>query len=145
MTDHRTSDHGTDPPYDDIPGTYVFDARRSRMGYRLNEFLMSLNVAENRDAFRADESAYLDRFGVTADQRTAVLQRDWLGLLEVGGNIYYVYKLAAADGMTFQQLASLQTGLTEDEYVEMMVAGGRPVDGNRSRADHEPGAARGDG
>jgi len=145
MTDHRTSDHGTDPPYDDIPGTYVFDARRSRMGYRLNEFLMSLNVAENRDAFRADESAYLDRFGVTADQRTAVLQRDWLGLLEVGGNIYYVYKLAAADGMTFQQLVSLQTGLTEDEYVEMMVAGGRPVDGNRSRADHEPGTARGDG
>ena len=115
------------------------------MGYRLNEFLLSLNVAENRDAFRADEDAYLDRFGVTDDQRAAVLERDWLGLLEVGGNIYYVYKLAAADGMTFQQLASLQTGLTEDEYVEMMVAGGRPVEGNRSRADHEPGTASGDG
>ena len=59
MTDDRTSDRRVGPPYDDIPGTYVFDARRSRLGYRLNEFLMSLNVAENRDAFRADEGAYL--------------------------------------------------------------------------------------
>ena len=129
-----------DPPYDDIPGTYLFDARRSRLGYRLNEFLMSLNGAANRDDFHADETAYMERFGVGGEQRAAVLERDWLRLLQLGGNIYYMAKLAAADGMTFQQLAGAQTGLTEEQYVEMMVAGGRSVEGNRSKAEQ-----RGDG
>lgn len=118
-------------PYDDIPGTFVFDARRSRLGYELNMFCMSLNVAANRASFLADEAAYLDRFAVTADQRDAVLRRDWIKMLELGGNIYYTFKIAACDGMTFQQLASQQTGVTEETYVAMMVAGGRPIDGNR--------------
>lgn len=128
--------------YDDIPGTFVFDGRRSRQGYALNMFCMSLNKAENRDAFRADEAAYLDRFDLTPAQREAVLQRQWNRLLELGGNVYYTFKLAACDGMTFQQLAAEETGMTEDEYVGMMLAGGRPIDGNRSRAEWE-GAGRG--
>jgi protocatechuate 4,5-dioxygenase, alpha chain len=124
--------------YDDIPGTYVFDGRRSRAGYALNMFCMSLNDAANRDAFRADEASYLDRYPLTPEQREAVLERQWVRLLELGGNIYYTFKLAAFDGMTFQQLASEQTGVTEEEYVAMMVAGGRSIEGNRSRrTNHE--------
>ncbi len=120
--------------YDDIPGTFVFDGKRSRAGYALNSMCMSLNQPENRAAFHADESAYLDRFALTSEQREAVLQRQWIRMLELGGNIYYTFKLAACDGMTFQQLAAKQTGVTEPEYVQMMVAGGRSIEGNRSRA-----------
>jgi len=125
--------------YDDIPGTYVFDGRRSRRGYPLNAFLMSLNDAANRDAFRAGEEAYLDRFALDAEQRRAVRERDWIGLLEVGGNLYYTYKLAACDGMSFQDLAGAQTGMTADEYGAMMRAGGRPIAGNRSRVEWTAG------
>jgi protocatechuate 4,5-dioxygenase alpha chain len=121
--------------YEDIPGTYVFDGRRSRQGYHLNMFCMSLNDAANREAFKADEEAYLDRFGLTADQRRAVLDRDWNQLLELGGNIYYTFKLAACDGMNFQQLAAKQTGMSTDDYGAMMLAGGRPIEGNRSRGE----------
>ncbi|MFP4513864.1 MAG: protocatechuate 4,5-dioxygenase subunit alpha [Acidimicrobiales bacterium] len=125
------------PPrdYDDIPGTYVFDGRRSRMGYALNMFCMSLNDADNREAFRADEEAYLDRFDLTDEQRAAVLERDWNRLLELGGNVYYTFKLAACDGMSFQQLAAKETGMAADDYAAMMRAGGRPIDGNRSRSE----------
>ena len=121
--------------YDDIPGTFVFDGRRSRAGYALNMFCMSLSDPRNRELFRADEATYLDRYPLTPEQREAVLERQWLRLLELGGNIYYTFKLAAFDGMTFQQLASKQTGVTEEEYVAMMVSGGRSIEGNRTRGD----------
>jgi protocatechuate 4,5-dioxygenase alpha chain len=127
-------DH-TSRDYDDIPGTFVFDGRRSRRGYPLNSFLMSLNDAANREAFKADEAAYLDRFVLDDEQREAVLRREWLRLLEVGGNVYYTYKLASCDGMSFRDLAGKQTGMTLDEFAEMMRSGGRPIDGNRSRAE----------
>ena len=120
--------------YDDIPGTFVFDGRRSREGYWLNMFCMSLSDEANREAFRADEQGYLDRFALTPEQREAVLTRDWLRMLELGGNIYYTFKLAACDGLTFQQLAAKQTGVSEEEYVGMMLAGGRGIEGNRSSA-----------
>lgn len=124
--------------YDDIPGTYVFDGRRSRAGYQLNMFLMSLNDAANRDAFRADEAAYLARFPMSPEQLEAVRERAWNRMLELGGNVYYTFKLAACDGMSFQQLAAAQTGVTEEDYLAMMLSGGRPVDGNRSR-HHDKG------
>lgn len=131
--------------YDDIPGTYVFDGRRSRRGYPLNAFLMSLNEPENREAFRAGEAAYLDRFPLDDEQREAVLERRWLRLHELGGNIYYTYKLAACDGMSFQDLAGEQTGMTGDEYGAMMRGGGRPIDGNRRRDEWEGRGAVTDG
>jgi protocatechuate 4,5-dioxygenase, alpha chain len=116
--------------YDDIPGTVVFDGRQARRGYPLNKFLMSLNDPANREAFRADEARYLDRFRLDGEQREAVLGRRWLRLLEVGGNVYYVYKLAACDGMSFQDLACEQTGMTPEAYAEMMLQGGRRPDGD---------------
>jgi protocatechuate 4,5-dioxygenase alpha chain len=128
-------EQGEPRDYDDIPGTFVFDGRRSRRGYPLNSFLMSLNQAGNREAFRDDEAAYLDRFPLDPEQREAVLGREWLRLLELGGNLYYTYKLAACDGMSFQDLAGAQTGMSAEDYAQMMLDGGRPIEGNRSRSE----------
>lgn len=121
--------------YEDIPGTFVFDADRSREGYHLNQFCISLRLQKNRDAFQVDEEAYLDGFPMSADQRDAVLKRDWNRLLELGGNIYYTSKLAANDGINFQNLAGLMTGMGVEEYRKMMVEGGRPIDGNRYKSE----------
>jgi len=120
--------------YDDIPGTYVFDADRSREGYHLNMFCMSLMKAENRKAFKADEAKYLDQFPLTPAQREAILKRQYNRMLELGGNIYFTAKLGATDGHPFQHLAAVMTGSTQQDYADLMLRGGRPVDGNRSRS-----------
>jgi protocatechuate 4,5-dioxygenase alpha chain len=120
--------------YDDIPGTYVFDADRSREGYHLNMFCMSLMKAENRKAFKADEAKYLDQFPLTPDQREAILKRQYNRMLELGGNIYFTAKLGATDGHPFQHLAAVMTGSTQQDYADLMLRGGRAVDGNRSRS-----------
>ncbi len=121
--------------YDDIPGTYVMDGDHSRRGYALNMFCMSLNQEANREAFRADESGYLDAYALTDDQREAVLQRDWLGLLRLGGNIYYTFKLAIFDGLSMQQVGASMSGIEAEEFQQMMIDGGRPIEGNRTLAD----------
>lgn len=125
----------SDDPFDDIPGTTLFDARRSRQGYHLNMFAMSLMRAKNRAAFKADERAYLATFPMTNEQRDAVLARDWNRMLELGGNIYYTSKIGATDGLSFQALAAKMTGSTPEAYAAMMLAGGRSIEGNRSRRD----------
>ena len=124
-------------PYDDIPGTWVFDAQRARAGYPLNQFLYTLMKAENREAFLADERAYLAGFKLTDAQRQAVLGRDWNRLLELGGVVYALAKLAFTDGKSYQFMASRMTGLSEQEYVRMMQQGGRSPDGWRSKAERE--------
>jgi len=121
--------------FKDIPGTVVFDATQSRLGYHLNMFCMSLMKAENRAAFKADERAFLERFPMTAEQRQAVLDRDYNRMIALGGNIYFLAKIGATDGFSFQNLASKMTGVSEDEYKAMMIAGGRSPEGNRSLAD----------
>jgi len=127
----------TDEGFDDIPGTILFDAEQSRQGYHLNMFCMSLMRAENRDAFRADQRAYLASWPMTDEQKQSVLDRNWNRMLELGGNIYYTSKLAACDGLSFQQIAAIMTGSTQDQYAEMMLHGGRRPDGNRSKAEWE--------
>src|SRR5262245_521930 len=122
--------------YDDIPGTYVFDADRSRRGYHLNMFCMSLMKAENRKAFKDDEAGYLNKNfpQLTAEQKEAILKREYNRMLELGGNIYFTAKLGATDGHPFQHLAAVMTGSTQKDYADLMLRGGRPVDGNRSRS-----------
>jgi len=121
--------------YDDLPGTVVFDADQARKGYHLNMCLMSLMKAENRAAFKKDERAYLDHWPMTEPQKQAVLKRDWNEMLQLGGNIYFTAKLAATDGLSFQQIAAMMTGKTQAEYAEMMLKGGRSPDGNRSKSE----------
>lgn len=111
--------------YDDIPGTYVFDGELHRRGYKLNMMCMSLNDPENRDAFKADEAGYCDRHGITSEQKRAVLDRDWLEMLRLGGNIYYIYKLGILDGVSFQHVGGQMSGMSEEEFSQMMHDGGR--------------------
>ena len=122
--------------YDDIPGTYVFDGEHSRKGYHLNMFCMSLNKEENRQAFRQNEEAYVKRFPMTPPQRRAVLERNWLEMLRLGGNIYYTFKIAIFDGLTMQHVGAMMsgTGMTVEQFREMMLRGGRPIDGNRYKS-----------
>lgn len=116
----------------DIPGTRVFTALRSRQAYHLHKFCMSLMDAANREAFKADETAYLDRFRMSAEQKQAVLARDFNKLIDLGGNIYFLVKLSNTDGWSAQRAVGSMTDLTPDEYAAMMRAGGRSIQGNRS-------------
>jgi protocatechuate 4,5-dioxygenase, alpha chain len=129
--------------YDDIPGTFVFDAERSRQGYGINMFCMSLMKDENRKAFKANEADYLKKFNLTPAQAEAVLKRDYNRMLELGGNIYFTAKLGATDGHSFRHLAATMTGSTQDDYAAMMLKGGRSVEGNRSKSGKfDPGQAK---
>ena len=121
--------------YDDIPGTFVFDAERSRQGYHINMFCMSLLKAENRKAFKENEEKYLDQYPLTPEQRDSILKRQWNRMLELGGNIYFTAKLGATDGLSFQQMAAMMTGATQEGYANMMLAGGRSPNGNRSKSE----------
>jgi protocatechuate 4,5-dioxygenase, alpha chain len=116
----------------DIPGTTVFNALRSRQAYHLHKFCMSLMEAANREAFKADERAYLDRFRMSAEQKQAVLERNFSKLIDLGGNIYFLVKLSNTDGWSVQKAVSSMTDLTPDEYAQMMRSGGRSPEGQRS-------------
>ena len=120
--------------YDDIPGTFVFDAERSRQGYGINMFCMSLMKDDNRKAFKTNEAEYLKKFNLSPAQTDAILKRDYNRMLELGGNIYFTAKLGATDGHSFQHMAAEMTGSTQEDYAAMMLAGGRSVEGNRSKS-----------
>jgi protocatechuate 4,5-dioxygenase alpha chain len=118
-------------PYLDVPGTTIFDAEQSRKGYWLNQFCMSLMKAENRERFKADQRKYLDEWPMTEEQKQAVLAADLNKAISLGGNIYFLAKLGATHGKSFQQMAGSMTGMTEEEYRDMMLKGGRSAEGNR--------------
>ena len=137
MTDkkERIDIHKYLAEFDDIPGTRVFTAKRARQGYWLNQFAMSLMKEENRTRFLADEKAYLDEWQLTDAQKKAVLARDYNAMLDEGGNIYFLAKLFSTDGKSFQFAAGSMTGMTQDEYAAMMLAGGRSPEGVRSKKE----------
>ncbi|MBO9499910.1 MAG: protocatechuate 4,5-dioxygenase subunit alpha [Novosphingobium sp.] len=118
--------------FDDIPGTRVFTAARARQGYWLNQFAMSLMKEENRNRFLADEKAYLDEWQLSEDAKQAVLDRDYNRMIDHGGNIYFLSKLFSTDKKSFQFAAGSMTGMTQEEYAEMMLKGGRSPEGVRS-------------
>ena len=118
--------------FDDIPGTRVFTAKRARQGYHLNQFAMSLMKAENRERFKADERAYLDEWAMSEKAKQAVLARDYNSMIDEGGNIYFLSKLFSTDGKSFQFAAGSMTGMSQEEYAAMMIAGGRSPVGVRS-------------
>jgi protocatechuate 4,5-dioxygenase alpha chain len=118
-------------PYLDIPGTILFDAEQSRKGYHLNQFCMSLMKAENRERFKADQRAYLDDWPMSEEQKQSVLDMDLNRAMSLGGNIYFLAKIGATHGKSFQQMAGSMTGMTEEEYRNMMISGGRSAEGNR--------------
>ena len=125
-----------DKPYQNIPGTTIFDAEQARRGYHLNQFCMSLMKAGNRARFKADERAYLDEWPMSEDQKLAIMARDLNRCIELGGNIYFLAKIGATDGKSFQYMAASMTGMTQEEYATMMLRGGRSAG---QSADNAPG------
>jgi protocatechuate 4,5-dioxygenase, alpha chain len=121
-----------DKPYANLPGTTIFDAEQSRKGYHLNQFCMSLMKHENRERFKANQRAYVDEWPMTEEQKEAVLTADLNRAIAAGGNIYFLAKLGSTHGKSFQQMAGSMTGKTEIEYRDMMIAGGRSIEGNRA-------------
>ena len=126
-------------PYGDIPGTVVFDADMARRGYHLNQFCMSLMKAENRERFRAGERAYLDEWPMSEEQKQAVLARDYNRMLALGGNIYFLSKVFFTDGKSFQYAAATMSGMTQEEYAQMMQRGGRSPVGVRYKGETTDG------
>jgi protocatechuate 4,5-dioxygenase alpha chain len=118
--------------FDDIPGTRVFTAQRARKGYWLNQFAMSLMKEENRERFKADNAAYLAEWNLSDAARKAVLARDYNAMIDEGGNVYFLSKLFSTDGQSFQTAAGSMTGMTPEEYAQMMINGGRDPQGVRS-------------
>jgi protocatechuate 4,5-dioxygenase alpha chain len=128
-----------DKPYTDVPGTTIFDADMARKGYHLNQFCMSLMKAENRERFKADQRAYLDEWKMSEEQKQAVLARDYNLMISLGGNIYFLAKIFSSDGLSFQYGAATMTGMTQDEYAQMMLNGGRSPEGNRYTGEKKDG------
>lgn len=110
--------------HDVIPGTHVFDGRLAMKGYALNKMCFSFNSAANREAFKRNEEAYCDKFGLTEEQKRAIRNRSVLELLEAGGNIYYLAKWAGIFGMNVQDMGAQQRGVPVEEFVDMLVRAG---------------------
>ena len=109
----------------DIPGTTIFGAEQAQKGFALNRMCFSFNNAENRAAFLRDENAYCDRFGLTPEQRSAVRHRNVLEMIEAGGNVYYLAKLAGIFGLNVQDVGAQQTGMTVEAFKAKLQAAGR--------------------
>jgi len=124
-----------DKPYVDVPGTIIFDAEMARQGYHLNQFCMSLMKSDNRERFKNDERAYLDEWRMSEEQKQAVLDRDYNGMMALGGNVYFLSKIFSSDGISFEQAAASMTGQTREDYRQMMLDGGRSPQGNRYKGD----------
>ena len=118
-------------PYQNIPGTTLFDLEQSRLGFQLNQFCLSLMKAENRERFSENPRVYLDEWQMSEEQKQAVLSFDLNRAINLGGNIYFLAKLGATLGKSFQQMAASMTGMNEQEYLSMMLNGGRSIEGNR--------------
>src|ERR1700722_1329213 len=134
-----------DKPYKDIPGTTVFDADQARVGYPLNMFCMSLMKEANRAAFKADQRAYLDQWPMSEEQKLAVIARDYNRMIELGGNIYFLAKIFATDGKSFQYAAALMTGMSQEKYAAMMLQGGRIPEPAPQAGTAQAGTAQADG
>ncbi len=109
----------------EVPGTPIFDGQSSRRGLRMNKMFMSFRDEASRTRFLADEVAYCQEYGLTPEQQQAVLDRDWTAMIDLGGSIFYVYKLAMMDGRSMQYLGGVFTGMTEEEFLAELKAGGR--------------------
>jgi protocatechuate 4,5-dioxygenase, alpha chain len=108
-----------------IPGTVIFDGEQAMKGYALNKMCYSFNSAENREEFLRDEDAYCDRYGLNDEQKRAIRERSVLGLIEAGGNVYYLAKFAGIFGLSVQDIGAQQTGMGVDEFKAMLADAGK--------------------
>lgn len=121
--------------FNDIPGTTIFTMEKARDGFHLNQFCMSLRSEENRKRFLANERAYVDEWEMTDEQKQAVLTRDFQKMLDNGGNVYFLAKIFATDGLSYVQAVSTMTDMNVEQYQAMMLSGGRNIEGWRSKKE----------
>jgi protocatechuate 4,5-dioxygenase alpha chain len=121
--------------FNDIPGTTIFTIEKARIGFHLNQFCMSLRSEENRKRFLADNRAYLDEWDMTEEQKQAVIDRDFQRMLDLGGNVYFLSKIFASEGLSYVEAVSTMTDMNVEEYQAMMLAGGRNIEGWRSKKE----------
>lgn len=107
-----------------IPDTRVFDLEESRRGYRINKMCDSLTRETNRAAYKADEEAYLAAHGLTEREKDLIRRRDWAGLNEAGGNIYYLLKLGFVVGHGLYRMGAQMRGETFEEFLASRKAKG---------------------
>lgn len=108
-----------------VPGTYLFDGDMAMQGYALNKMCFSFNSAANRQAFVADEAAYCRQYGLNEEQTRVIRERDVLGLLAAGGNVYYLAKFAGILGLDVQDLGAAQTGMSKEAFKQMLLEAGK--------------------
>ena len=120
--------------YEDIPGTYVFDGKAAHRAYGMNKLLYSFNHAENRKAFDDDPHGYADRFGVTPEQKAALVKRDFLQMLRLGANIYFAAKLAVPAGISVQDAGAQFQGITTEEFKDKLTAKGKDLEAKLAKA-----------
>jgi protocatechuate 4,5-dioxygenase alpha chain len=96
--------------------TPIFDGRAAQRGYPLNAMCFSFNDGANRARFIDDPEAYFDQYGLNEDQRQAVRDRDVQRMIALGGNAYYLLKLANLLGMDVQDIGAQQTGLSRADF-----------------------------
>ncbi len=127
--------------YKDIPGTHVFDLQKAQMGYPINKFCETLNREEGREQFLNNEDEYLTKFGMSEEQIQAIKDRDFNKMLSLGGNIYYLFKIVAVMGLGMQDLGGMMANppMSGEEFKQMMINGGRSIEGNRSKKEQENG------
>ena len=121
--------------YKDIPGTTIFTIELARKGFWLNQFCMSLRKAENRERFLADNRKYLDEWDMSEEQKQAVIDRDFQKMLDLGGNVYFLSKIFASEGLSYVQAVSTMTDMNVQEYQQMMLDGCRNIEGWRSKKE----------
>jgi protocatechuate 4,5-dioxygenase alpha chain len=102
---------------DSIPDTPLFDRKRSLRGYRINKMAMGLSNPANREAFRENESAYLDRFGLTAEEKEAVMTRNWREMVRLGGNLFFILKISAVDPVRITEIGAHQAGMEHADFL----------------------------
>ena len=108
--------------YDNIPGTYVFNGENAYKAFGLNKLLFSFNHEKNRKAYTENPAAYADKFSLTDEQRAALLDGQFLELLRLGANIYYVAKLAVPNGVSVQDAGAAFQGITTEEFQAKLAA-----------------------
>lgn len=121
--------------FEDLPGTTIFTIEKARDGFALNQFCMSLRTEDNRKEFLADEAAYLDKWEMSPEQKEAVLTRNFQQMLDTGGNVYFLSKIFASEGLSYVQAVSTMTDMNVEQYQAMMLAGGRDIEGWRSKKE----------
>lgn len=121
--------------FNDIPGTTIFTIELARKGFWLNQFCMSLRSAENRARFLVDNRKYLDEWDMTEEQKQAVIDRDFQKMLDLGGNVYFLSKIFASEGLSYVQAVSTMTDMNVEQYQQMMLNGGRNIEGWRSKKE----------